>query len=211
MNLQPASAVPPIFSLAEAEIEEMAGEIKPLAKELKGLKKRIARMAIFCDRGEEGGKMRRRSDVEIESSPEEEILYQHRRMYETTNNAATKLLERMESVTPSPDDVRQYANMIRTLHQMEAESKEHLQDMRKILLDLRAREKDVETKIINITQERSRLMSQLLQHKDKMDLAREGADQSTPELIEMMAKKHNVTVDEIRALMHAKPVDAEAG
>lgn len=209
MDSQQASGLPAVFDLAETEIQEMSGEIKSLAKELKGIKKRIKDMAIFADRTS-GGKLRKRSDVEMESSPEEELLYEHRRLYEETSTEFRKLLGELDQMRPGPDDVRQYHHMMQILRGMNNETKEHLQDMRKIQMDLRARESAIEGRIINIVQERARLVARMLEHNDKMEIARKATEIPTSaELQDRLAARYGVPVDQVQNLITAKQADAE--
>lgn len=210
MDEQPVSGLPAVFGLAETEIEEMTGEIKTLGKELKGIKKRIKDMAIFADRAGKDGKLKKRTDVELESSPEEEILYEHRRLYERTTAAFTKLLDELDQLHAGPDDVRQYHHMMQILRGMNNETKEHLQDMRKIQLDLRARESAIESRLINIVQERARMVARMLEHHDKMDIARKAVNSPTSnQLNERLAARYGVPVDQVQNLITAKQADAE--
>jgi hypothetical protein len=207
MDPQQEAALPAVFSMAEAEIAEMNGEIKTLAKELKGIKKRLKDMAIFDDRSP----VKKRTNVQVDSTPEEELMYQHRLRYDETRRAAKELFEKLDGVDPTTlgeGDAVRLQQMGRSLRSMESEASEHLKDMRALIGDLRAREKDIEAKMISIVQERTRLTAQLVQHRERMDAAR-GGEHSTPELIEALAQKHNVTPDEVRALLMSKTVDAE--
>jgi hypothetical protein len=210
MDAQPASGLPAIFSMAEAEVAEMSAEIKTLGKELKSIKKRGSRMAIFADRTGKDGKIKPRSQVELESSPEEEMLYEHRRLYEQTQKALTALLEKLEPLTPSEDDVRLYHHSIRMLQSMLSESKDHLTAMRQLQVDVRNRESALEDRVIDIVQERSRAVARLMEHNDKMDLARKAGD-ALPDtaLKARLAAKYGVPVDQVERMIAAKQADAE--
>lgn len=214
MDSQDGSSLPAVFSMAQNQIAEMTAEIAPLAEEYRDLKRRISEMAIFRDRTEIAAdastKTRKRSDVQLYSSPEEEIFYEHRRHYETVETKKRELTEQMEKVTPSAEDVREYRDILRILNAMERDGKEHLEHMRAILADVRDRMKDVENKMIAITHERARLVSQMLQHKDKMEIARDGGrEPTTTELVERLAAKHGVPVSEVQDLLNAKNVNVD--
>ncbi len=204
-----AAQLPIVFGMAQSEIEEMSAEISSLAEERRGIRTRLDKMAIFADRTGKDGTLRARTQTELESSPEEEVLYEHRRLYEQTQRGFNKLLERLEEVIPGPADVKAYYQSIHMLRSMILESKDHLKAMTAIQANLRNREGSLETKIIDIVSERARLMARMLEHNDKMDLARAGSDSATTtDFNERLAVKYGVSVDQVDKLIASKEADA---
>jgi hypothetical protein len=170
----------------------------------------MERMAIFADRAGKGDKLKPKSQVELESSPEEEMLYEHRKLYEQTQKAMNALLEKLEPITPEAEDVRLYHHSIRMLQSMLSESKDHLTAMRQLQLDVRSRESDIEGRVIDIVQERARVVARLFEHRDKMDLARKGGDTLPDnELKVRLAAKYGVPLDQVERMIAAKQADAE--
>ncbi len=212
MDLQPVSPglpdVTTALSLAENEISEMSAEIRPIAKEYKDLKKRLADFAIFADRVHSSGKTKKRVAVVYDSSPEEEIFLQHRTHYDETMRAIRGLNATIEKIVPDKDDLRLYLKMTHAVRLIEKDGAEHLQHMRKILESMRERQSDVERKMITIIQERARLAQAAMQHQDKMQLARGANMPTTDELLAQLAEKYQVPIAEVQALLAAKNADA---
>ncbi len=212
MEEQSASAVPAIFDLAEAELAEMGSEIKSLGKELKGIKKRLRDMAVFADRLDQKGRIKKKSDTEFDTSPEEELMYKHRALYQETMAAKKDVLDRLTDVIPNSADIRQYNQMVLALRGIELESNEHLGSMRDLLKDLRSREEKIEDRITNILQERSRLISQMVRHKDQMEVAKQGNDTpSTGELKERLALKYGISIEQVEKMTSEKQIDVQPG
>lgn len=210
MDSQPPAAVPTVFDLAENEIAEMTGAIRTLAKDLKGIKASTKRMAIFADRTGKDGKLKPKSQVELDTSPEEELLYEHRKLYEETVRVLPKVMESLESIIPDAKDVRNYYHSLQLLRSMIGEAKDHLKEMAKIQLMQRQRESSLETKVIAVVEERAKMVARLLEHKDKMEIARKTSDApTTTQLNERLASKYGMSIEEVDKLIAAKQADAD--
>lgn len=194
--------------LAENEIAEMNKEIKPLARDYKQLKERIESMAVFTDRSSAKGALKERAKVEYLSTPEEELFFEHRRYYEELTATVQTLGTCLKNIKPSSDTIKDYGRLLNNIRVIEGKASKHLDEMRAILADLRKQLTDKEHKMIAILQERARLVQSAIQHKDKMELARDTAV-PTGDLLQRLAMKYGTSVDDVKRMIAAKPALVE--
>lgn len=193
------------LALTEDAIKEMNQELRPLARECKRMKGRLEGMAVFAARlGPQGGNVKERAEIELESTPEEELFFQHRKYYENTTKLFETLRERVEEMTIDSEEAAESCRKLTNMaQQLEQKANLHLKSMNEILVGLRKMIADKEAKMITITQERAKLMQAALQHADKMAVARE--QRPTDDLVQNLAKKYGMTIEQVNDMVAAKP------
>jgi hypothetical protein len=186
-------------------------QIKSISKEYSGLRGRLQTMSIFADRtGGPRNAKRLKSDVEFDSSPEEQIFFEHRNEYGEIRAAVAKIKRQIDEGMGKEPDAKALNNALRTVRSLEKMASWHLDSMRSILIELRIRLADIEKKMIVVVQERDRMKQQASQHEDKMNLARKGTDvPNMNELKERLALKYGCSVEQVDAILRAKQVDVE--
>jgi hypothetical protein len=196
---------------ADDAIAEMTDEIKTLAKDHRKMKERLEQMAIFCKRTSAKGGTKERAEVDYLSTPEEELFFEHRRLYEQQNELIQQMKEKIREIPGNRVGAAgEIWKILQKIQQFQNSSFHHLSEMKEILQQLREQLSAKEQRMITITQERARLMQSDAQHRDKMELARDGDKRPTiTDLKQRLALKHNVPVEQIDQILQAKPVEIE--
>ncbi len=212
MEEQVASGAPGANTLALAEdaIQDMNKSLKPLAREYRQMKERVDSLVIFHDRlpgptatsGENAPKKCVGADAN--ASPEEELLFEHRALYEYVTHKKAELDGLISRADADPREIETLRKAANLLVQVEREAAGHLREIRELLEGMRGRLDAIEGRMITITHERSKMMQQALQHSDKMSLARDTA-RPTGTLVEGLAKKYGMSVEQVNEMIAAKP------
>ncbi len=198
------------LALAEDAIQDMNKSLKPLAREYRQMKERVDSLVIFHDRlpgptATSGALAPKKClGADANSTPEEELLFEHRALYEyvTTKKAELDgLVSRAHADESDIDTLRKAANL---LVQVEREAAGHLREIREILSGMRDRLESIEARMVTITHERAKMMQQALQHSDKMSLARDTA-KPTGTMVENLARKYGMTIEQVNEMIASKP------
>ncbi len=197
------------LQLANAEMAAMFKQLKLLTNDHAMMRRRLHTLAIFADRKFPSGQVYKdKAQTAYNASPEEELFFEHRLHYEQLNASLTAAHTAMASLTDAGKSSSEYAKEVlaclRAIQDLEGRAEKRLEAMSDILEGLRKQLADKEAKMITLTHDRSQLVQAAMFHKDKMEIARDTIVASG-DIKQRLATKYNLSVEEVEAMVNARP------
>ncbi len=195
------------LELANAEMAAMLVQLKPLAKDHAMLRRRINELAVFADRFYPNRKeCKAKADTKYNSTPEEEIFFEHRKQYEFLMTIIAECRSHIaDCVKPtSKETIVALAECTGNLRALEDKAAKRLEAMNDILASLRKYLADKEQKMIGLLHDRAQLVQAAMFHKDKMEIAR-NAIENSGDIKQRLATKYGMTLEQIDQMEAAQP------
>ncbi len=174
---------------------------------------RTRRLVTFASRPARkvNGMPRDPSKVQYNDRPEIELYLWHRDESMFLATAILRYREKLDKVVATDEHALEaMAKALQSLDRLEEKRLKHVAAMEKILEVLGKEQANRETVMANLAKEAAKLAQAAAQHKDRMDLAREGSTVEDADTIRMrLATKYNITPEQVDQMLSAKDVSGQ--